>query len=133
MPIAVIVLFVIGKLVLGFYLGRVATSSTYGAAGALIVVLLWVYYAAQILFLGAEFTQVYSRHLGSRIVPSEKAVPMTEKQTANQSSYPEGKGRISPEPLPWHAPERARLGSLGSLLLGLFLGIFYGFRRKRPQ
>ena len=60
------VLFSIGKFALGLYLGKKATESTHSAAGALIVLLLWVYYSAQILFLGAELTQAYSRHVGSR-------------------------------------------------------------------
>lgn len=62
-------LFTIGRTVLGLYLANTATASTYGAAGALVVVLLWVYYSAQIVLLGAEFTQVYARHYGSRIMP----------------------------------------------------------------
>ncbi|MEM9925655.1 MAG: YihY/virulence factor BrkB family protein [Cyanobacteria bacterium P01_D01_bin.50] len=68
------ILFVIGKFVLGFYLGRGSFGSTYGAAGSLVVVLAWVYYSAQILFFGAEFTQVYARKFGSRIVPDEHAM-----------------------------------------------------------
>jgi hypothetical protein len=59
------VLFSIGKLVLGLYLGKASFGSTYGAAGSVIIILVWVYYSAQIFFFGAEFTQVYSRHHGS--------------------------------------------------------------------
>lgn len=55
-------LFTLGKLAIGLYLGHSAFSSTYGAAGSLVVVLVWVYYSAQILFFGAEFTQVTSRY-----------------------------------------------------------------------
>jgi membrane protein len=69
-------LFTIGKFALGLYLGRASVASPYGAAGSLIVFVIWVYYAAQILFMGAEFTQVYARHRGSRIAPSEHAVPI---------------------------------------------------------
>jgi membrane protein len=69
-------LFAIGKFGLGLYLGRASVASPYGAAGSLIVLVIWVYYAAQILFMGAEFTQVYARHRGSRIEPSENAVPI---------------------------------------------------------
>jgi membrane protein len=58
-------LFSLGKFGIGLYLGRSAVASSYGAAGSLAVVLLWVYYSAQILFLGAEFTQVYARSHGS--------------------------------------------------------------------
>ena len=59
-------LFVVGKVGLGLYLGKAGAASAYGAAGSLALVLLWVYYSAQILFFGAEFTQVYSQHHGSR-------------------------------------------------------------------
>lgn len=54
------VLFTVGKVLIGIYLGNSAFSSTYGAAGSLAVLLLWVYYSAQILFLGAEFTRAYT-------------------------------------------------------------------------
>jgi membrane protein len=50
-------------------------TSSYGAAGSLVALVVWVYYTSQIVFLGAEFTQVYARRFGSRIVPSENAVP----------------------------------------------------------
>jgi membrane protein len=59
-------LFTIGKTVIGIYLGKAGIVSTYGAAGSLVVVLLWVYYSAQIFFLGAEFTQAYAQQFGSR-------------------------------------------------------------------
>lgn len=65
-------LFTIGQFLLGLYLARGAFSSTYGAAGSFLVILLWVYYSAQILLLGAEFTQVYARRYGSRIRPSDE-------------------------------------------------------------
>ena len=55
------VLFTIGKTLIGLYLGRSTVASVYGAAGSLIVILLWVYYSAQVVFFGAEFTKVYSR------------------------------------------------------------------------
>lgn len=60
------ILFEIGKLVIGLYLGQSAVASTFGAAGSLAIILLWVYFVAQILFFGAEFTQVYSRSVGSK-------------------------------------------------------------------
>lgn len=72
-------LFSIGKWAIGFYLGQSAPASTYGAAGSLIALLLWVYYSAQILFLGAEFTQVYANRLGTKIVADDNAIPLTEK------------------------------------------------------
>jgi membrane protein len=69
------VLFTIGKLLIGLYLGKSSFSSSYGAAGSLVALVVWVYYTSQIVFLGAEFTQVYARRFGSRIVPTENAVP----------------------------------------------------------
>ena len=68
-------LFTIGKFLLGLYLGKAAPGSSYGAAGSIIALVVWVYYAAQILFLGAEFTQVQARRNGAGIRPSEGAVP----------------------------------------------------------
>ncbi|GAB5493245.1 MAG: YihY/virulence factor BrkB family protein [Phototrophicaceae bacterium] len=67
------ILFTIGRFALGLYLGNVSTVSTYGAAGSFVIILLWVYYSAQILMFGAEFTQVYARRYGTRIVPEEGA------------------------------------------------------------
>jgi membrane protein len=67
------VLFTVGQIVLGLYLGWQADNSVYGAAGSLIVVLLWVYYASQILFFGAEFTQVTASRRGAPIVPARNA------------------------------------------------------------
>ena len=59
-------MFTIGKSLIGWYLGSSAVASAYGAAGALLIVLLWTYYSAQIFLLGAEFTQVYANRRGSR-------------------------------------------------------------------
>jgi membrane protein len=64
--IATALLFTIGKDLIGWYLGSNAVASTYGAAGALIVVMLWIYYCSQIFLLGAEFTKVYAHHHGSQ-------------------------------------------------------------------
>jgi membrane protein len=66
-------LFTIGKFALGLYLGKSNVASAYGAAGSLVLVLLWVYYSAQILLYGAEFTQVYANRVGERIVPAPDA------------------------------------------------------------
>jgi membrane protein len=60
------VLFVAGKFLIGAYIGRSGVSSIFGAAASLVVVLLWVYYSAQIFLYGAEFTWVYSHRHGSR-------------------------------------------------------------------
>jgi membrane protein len=74
------VLFVIGKFFLGLYLGSGAAGSAYGAASSLITLLLWIYYAAQILLFGAEFTQVYTNTYGSHIEPEEHAVRVKRRE-----------------------------------------------------
>ncbi len=65
------VLFMIGKFGIGVYLGTTATSSLYGAAGSIIVMLMWVYYSAMILYFGAEFTKNYALLFGERIRPGQ--------------------------------------------------------------
>lgn len=77
-------LFTIGKTMIGAYLGQSGIGSIYGAAGSLAIILIWVYYSGLILFLGAEFTQVYARRYGSRITPAVGAVPLTEEARAHQ-------------------------------------------------
>ncbi len=77
-------LFSIGRFALGFYLGTGSISSSYGAAGSLVIIMFWIYYSAQILFLGAEFTQVYATRYGSRIVPSADAELVTEQAKVQQ-------------------------------------------------
>ncbi|MGH8001772.1 MAG: YihY/virulence factor BrkB family protein [Brasilonema sp.] len=84
-------LFSIGRYLLGQYLGNGSFGSAYGAAGSVVVILAWVNYAAQILFFGAEFTQVYARKYGSRIVPDKHAIPMTEKARLEQGLKPNSK------------------------------------------
>jgi membrane protein len=73
-------LFTVGTFPLGLYLGKSGVASSYGAAGSLIV-LLWVYYSAQILLFGAEFTQVYANRSGSHVAPSSNAVAIPKPAT----------------------------------------------------
>jgi membrane protein len=89
-------LFTLGKFVIAQYLGRSTIQSSFGAAGTLALLLVWVYYSAQILFLGAEFTQVYANKYGSRIVPDENAQPVSEEARANQGM--DRKGQPGPAP-----------------------------------
>ena len=78
------VLFMLGQLGLGWYVGKISAGSTYGAAGSLVAVLMWVYWTSQILFFGAEFTQVYANKFGSKILPSPNAIPVTAETRAQQ-------------------------------------------------
>ena len=68
-------LFAIGKDVIGLYLGHSAVASSYGAAGSLVALIVWVYYSAIIVFMGAEVTAAFARHYGSGIKPDEYAAP----------------------------------------------------------
>jgi len=94
-------LFTLGKFLLGLYLGKQSTASAYGAAGSVIVILMWVYYASVILFSGPEFTQVYAKQTGAKIVPSKHAVPVTEDERAEQG-IPKDKTNIG-KTRPQHA------------------------------
>jgi membrane protein len=83
------VLFEIGRFGLGIYFDKAAPGSTYGASGALVVLLLWIYYSALILLLGAEFSQTYARHCGTPIRPSAHAYRMGRTlPDAGQASIP---------------------------------------------
>nr|WP_293844989.1 YihY/virulence factor BrkB family protein [uncultured Arsenicibacter sp.] len=75
-------LFMLGRYLIGLYIETTSTGSTYGAAGSLIVILVWIYYTAAILYFGAEFTQAYANLYGIRIEPADYAVyvEQTEKE-----------------------------------------------------
>src|ERR1043165_9220187 len=103
------VLFVLGTFALGLYLGKSAVGSSYGAAGSLVVLLLWVYYSAQILFFGAEFTQVYARTHGSMAEAKEKTT---------------APARPAPTPVVIIPPAPA--GGAVKLAAGGAVGLFFG-------
>jgi membrane protein len=107
------VLFVGGKFALGIYLGKSAVGSSYGAAGSLVVVLLWVYYSAQILFFGAEFTQVYARTHGSMA-------------QAKEGTPEAGDAPPAPAPTPVVIIPPAPAGGMVKLAAGGAIGLFLG-------
>lgn len=74
------IFFTIGKLAIGFYLGRSNLTSLYGAAGSIIILMVWVYYSSIILYLGAEFTKVYAKLYGGKILPNEYAEWVTTEE-----------------------------------------------------
>jgi uncharacterized BrkB/YihY/UPF0761 family membrane protein len=76
------VLFAVGKFAIGLYLGKASIGSAYGAAGSLVILLVWVYYSAQIFFFGAEFTEVYAEHHGSDPQRKKKKGFTGPKETA---------------------------------------------------
>lgn len=143
---ATALLFTLGKYLIGLYLGNSAVASTYGAAGSIIVILVWVFYSAQILFLGAEFTQVYANHYGSHLIPTENATPLTEEQREQQGiphRLPLGQlsqGQQLPTQLPTIAspthPHSAEQGFLyrGTITtLTVLLGFYYIIRKGRTS
>jgi membrane protein len=77
-------LFSVGKMLIGLYLGHSTIGSTYGAAGSLAVLLVWLYYSAQVFLFGAELTQVYANRFGSKIIPAPDAIPLTEEARMRQ-------------------------------------------------
>ncbi|CAN5813333.1 N/A [soil metagenome] len=74
------VLFTLGKFAIGFYLGKSSLASIYGAAGSVIIIMIWIYYSSAILFLGAVFTKIYAMEYGGKIYPNEYAVWIETKE-----------------------------------------------------
>ncbi|WP_414530300.1 YihY/virulence factor BrkB family protein [Nodularia chucula] len=79
-------LFLVGQYFFGLFLSRTDFGSAYGVAGSFVIVITWIFYAAHILFLGAEFTKVYAKQRGAAIVPSEDAVHISAEEEHNHSS-----------------------------------------------
>ena len=94
------ILFIIGKSAIGIYVGKTNLASVYGAAGSIVVILVWVYYTAVILYFGAEFTKVYSIKYGSKIMPNNYAVwiKVKEEEQPHQSLH-EVKKDDHPQPV----------------------------------
>lgn len=74
------ILFMLGRFLIGFYIQTTGQGSAYGAAGSLIVLLVWIYYTAAILYVGASFTRAYAAYRGNRIAPAEFAVHVEERE-----------------------------------------------------
>jgi membrane protein len=104
-------LFTIGKFLIGLYLGNSSVASVYGAAGSLVIILLWAYYSSQILFFGAELTQVWARHRGSHIVPDKHAVPADRKMSLPGQTNKDGTDKTPTRP-PGQSRDRARAEDL---------------------
>lgn len=118
-------LFVIGKELIGLCIVRASVGSVYGAAGSLVVLLVWVYYSAQVLLLGAEFTQVYANNYGSRFRPARSA--MLVAQEAEVADETAAGGREEPSECGTARRQCVGLadrlfGAYAPLLVGLLLG-----------
>src|SRR5207237_6928509 len=82
-------LFTLGKFLLGLYLGKNSTVSAYGAAGSLVLILLWVYYSAQIMFFGAEITEAYANRFGVHLKPKRHGQWTLEAQCEERARRPQ--------------------------------------------
>jgi membrane protein len=90
-------LFVIGKFLIGLYIGNSKLGSTYGTVASVFVIMIWVYYTSIILYFGAEFTKVYSRELGKGIKPGEQAVYIIKTES---KELPSLRGAVKTDPRP---------------------------------
>lgn len=97
-------LFMLGRYLIGLYIHYSETASAYGAAGSLIVILVWVYYTAAILYFGAEFTRVYAEYIGAKIEPADYAVYVEQQEKEREVSVlpdtakPDVSVIVKPEP-----------------------------------
>ena len=115
-------LFVIGKFALGLYLAKSAVGSSFGAAGSLVVLLIWIYYSAQIVLFGAEFTQVYARAEGS---VAESDAAQKKKDAAEEAARKKTPATAVPAPAAASRTGgivRMAAGGMAGLVLGLLLG-----------
>lgn len=117
-------LFAVGKWLIGLYIGRSSTASAFGAAGSLVVLMLWVYYSSQIFLLGAEFTRLYAEEHGSRAAPAPSVIAHTPTRVRVR---PAANSPISQPASP--ASVIARLGAALALGVGASLGFRFLKRR----
>lgn len=120
-------LFNLGKILIGLYLGRSDVGSAFGAAGSLVVVLVWIYYSAQIFLLGAEFTFVYANQYGSRVQPAHYARYFEPPPNWQPAQYPVP----APPAAPAVRPPWYKTYSL--ILFGFLLGLIAGVARESNQ
>jgi membrane protein len=130
-------LFALGKTLIGLYLGNSAVGSTFGAAGSLVLLLLWIYYSAQILFFGAEFTQVYANQYGSKrllerettlVSPEGKDLALRGGQAASASmTVSAGERRLEREN---RQTARIFVGLLAASFFAGMLTRFFGPRKN---
>lgn len=79
-------LFLVGRYIIGFYIGTAGVGSPYGAAGSIVVILIWVYYSAAILYFSVEFTKAYTTFKGEKIQPADYAVYVEQKETEKENA-----------------------------------------------
>ncbi|MCI0398223.1 MAG: YihY/virulence factor BrkB family protein, partial [Chloroflexi bacterium] len=128
-------LFSIGKVIIGFYLGQSAVGSAYGAAGSIVIILLWFYFSTQIFLFGAEFTQVYANRYGSKIVPAAYARALDVAIEALEQEAPRPPEAVSLAPIPPPpadsppAASRAWLKTIAAIAVSFLAGLLVGLLR----
>ena len=132
------ILFSLGKFLIGLYLGNSAVASSFGAAGSLVLLLVWIYYSAQILFFGAEFTQVYANRLGSRILPEGESRYTPDESVRRPAA---GRPMIPVTAQTHHVDEQIEQENqqTGRIILGLMITSFvtgmmttiFGYKNRR--
>ena len=126
------VLFALGNFGLSKYIQISNVGSAFGAAGSLIILLVWMYYSAQIFFYGAEFTKVYANKYGSKVVPADDAIAVrrelvykdTPLAPINPVALPISFYEVE-EDLPATGKQKSKLAGFG--MLGLAIGLFLGY------
>lgn len=142
-------LFTIGKTLLGIYLGNSGVASSYGAAGSIVLILLWIFYSSQILLFGAEFTQVYARKYGSKILPDGDAVALNldhkQQSETNVKPIPATATLAIDDSLPMlpadqiEQPVEGRKSwiytplAMGATIVGFLAGLFLGVHADEAQ
>jgi membrane protein len=126
-------LFALGEYLIGLYLANSSIGSAYGAAGSLVVILVWIYYSAMILMYGAEFTKLYANCYGSKIRPAENArfvaaPPRSAAAKPLPAPPPPAAGAAPAAPSPGQTRRQIATGLIG-LALGLLLAFVAGWRR----
>ena len=117
-------LFAIGKWLIGLYIGRSSTASAFGAAGSLVVLMVWVYYSSQIFLLGAEFTRLYAEEHGSHAVPKPTVIVHLPTKVPVKAA--------ANSPVSQPASPVAVLARLGAgLALGISASLGLNFLRRR--
>jgi membrane protein len=125
------VLFVVGKFVIGLYLGHSKPGDAFGAAGALAVILVWAYYSGMIILLGAEFTQEWAAEHGHAIEPEDGAVraDVADREAAGERATGDEKSAGRPAS---RRPAAARRGGVGDWIIGLPVLVLL-FRRRNER
>ncbi len=129
-------LLAVGKFLIGLYLGKSSVASSFGAAGSLVVLMVWVYYAAQIFLLGAEFTWVYAHELGSRRGQRRPGTNEPEKSAQTSEAMPVVRPAVPANGPVWSPAPRGKhpaVPAFAAFSVGALLGFFSLERKVRRE